>query len=58
MLRTERWAEAANERAMFLFGQTFRSVTGSPFWPVVLPEHELGRAKPLICLNKIGGLRV
>ena len=35
-LRSERWAEVVDERAPFLFGQTFRSVTGPPFQPVVL----------------------
>ena len=35
-LRSERWAKVVDERALFLFGQTFRSMTRPPFWPVVL----------------------
>ena len=35
-LQSERWAKVVNERALFLFGQTFRSVTGPPFRTVVL----------------------
>ena len=42
-------AEVADERALFLFGQTFRSVTGPPFRPVALDswvEPWLGGQSP------------
>ena len=46
MLRSERWAEVVDERAPFLFSQTFRSVTGPLFRPVVF--RLLGR--PMSCV--------
>ena len=45
-LRSERWA-GVGKRAMFLLGQTFRSVIGLPFWPIV---PILGLAHELRCL--------
>ena len=40
-LRSESWAELVDERALFLFGQTFRSVTRPLFRPVVLDPWAL-----------------
>ena len=40
-LRLERWAKVVDERAVFLFGQTFLSMAGPPFRPSLGPAHEL-----------------
>ena len=34
-LRSDRWAEVADERALLFLGQAFRSVAGPPLCPVV-----------------------
>ena len=41
-LRSDRWAEVADERALLFLGQAFRSVAGPPHCPVVF--RLLGRA--------------
>jgi len=50
VLRSERWV-GVRKRVPLLLGQTFRSVIGSSFWPVVQilgPAHELH----IVCLGR------
>ena len=42
VLRSERWAEVADEQALLFLGLAFRSVTGLPLCPIVF--RLLGRA--------------